>query len=95
MNAKETGSSTTGSSTEAKRHEAKFAKVLDGRKQPIRGLWQRNDRFYAQLKLEDALTSEKKTCRGPGKGKARAGWTGSGQEVDFFARNQRLLQRSS
>jgi integrase len=53
------------SSTERQSHHASFAKVLDGRKQPIRGLWQRNERFYAQLKLEDALTGEKKTRRVP------------------------------
>jgi len=36
---------------------ASFAKVLDGRKQPIRGLWKRNGRFYAQLKVENAITA--------------------------------------
>jgi len=46
-------------------HVAKYAKVRDGRKQPIRGLWERNGRFYAQLKIEDALTGEKKTRRVP------------------------------
>ena len=46
-------------------HVAKYAKVLDGRKQPIRGLWERNGRFYAQLKIEDSLTGEKKTRRIP------------------------------
>jgi integrase len=61
------GSSTAeqGSSTTRQTHNASFAKVLDGRKQPIRGLWQRNDRYYAQLKLEDPLTGEKKTRRVP------------------------------
>jgi hypothetical protein len=29
-------------------YEAIFAKVLDGRKQPIRGQWKRNTRFYGQ-----------------------------------------------
>jgi hypothetical protein len=28
-------------------HLARFAKVCDGRKQPIRGLWKRNGRYYA------------------------------------------------
>jgi len=35
-------------------HKASFAKVVDGRKQPIRGLWVRNGRFYARLTVEDA-----------------------------------------
>lgn len=46
-------------------HAATFSKVIDGRKQPIRGLWQRGDRFYAQLTIEDAFTGEKKTRRVP------------------------------
>jgi hypothetical protein len=27
--------------------------ILDGRKQPIRGLWQRNGAFYARLDVDD------------------------------------------
>lgn len=46
-------------------HGGRFTKVLDGRKQPIRGLWERNGRFYAQLKFEDANTGAKKTRRVP------------------------------
>jgi integrase len=30
----------------------KFVKVLDGRKQPIRGLWKRGENFYAQLQVD-------------------------------------------
>lgn len=54
-------------STKPKRqtHVAKFTKILDGRKQPIRGLWKRNDRFYAQLTFEDAATGVKRTRRVP------------------------------
>jgi integrase len=37
--------------------------VRDGRKQPIRGLWVRNGRFYAQITCEDGNTGEKKTRR--------------------------------
>src|SRR5262245_17617342 len=33
---------------------AKYQKVLDGRKQPIRGLWVRNDRYVARITAEDA-----------------------------------------
>ena len=46
-------------------HGDNFAKVLDGRKQPIRGLWVRNGRFYAQLKIENPITGLKKTRRVP------------------------------
>jgi integrase len=46
-------------------HSANFAKVLDGRKQPIRGLWVRNGRYYAQLKIENPVTGLKKTRRVP------------------------------
>jgi integrase len=46
-------------------HIASFAKVFDGRKQPIRGLWIRNGRFYAQLKIANAITGVKKTKRVP------------------------------
>lgn len=42
-----------------------YTKVLDGRKQPIRGLWERNGRFYAQLKVEDPETAQKKVRRIP------------------------------
>jgi integrase len=46
-------------------HGPTFAKALNGRKQPIRGLWIRNGRYYAQLKLEDLKTGSKKTRRIP------------------------------
>lgn len=44
-------------------HEAKFTKVLDGRKHPIRGLWIRNDRFYAQLTVFDPITGKNRVQR--------------------------------
>lgn len=44
---------------------APFVKVLDGRKQPIRGLWRRNDRFYAQLNVEDPATGGRRSIRRP------------------------------
>ena len=43
------------------RHGDTFAKVLDGRKQPIRGLWIRNGRYYARLSVEDS-SNGLKTC---------------------------------
>jgi integrase len=46
-------------------HGPTFAKVLDGRKQPIRGLWVRNGRYYAQLTVEDPNTGEKQVRRVP------------------------------
>lgn len=60
MKATETTSDTT---TEHKRqsHGQTFAKVKDGRKQDIRGLWVRNGRYYARLNVENPLTGIKKT----------------------------------
>ncbi len=42
-------------------HGQTFAKVLDGRKQEIRGLWVRNGRYYARLNIENPITGMKKT----------------------------------
>lgn len=54
-------SSESSSNTDAKvnSHALTFAKVLDGRKQPVRGLWQRGDRFYARLSIEDFRNGKK------------------------------------
>lgn len=38
---------------------------MDGRKQPIRGLWVRNGRYYAQLRFEDGTSGETKPRRVP------------------------------
>jgi integrase len=46
-------------------HAPTFAKVLDGRKHPVRGLWQRGKRFYAQLSIEDFTSGEKRVRRVP------------------------------
>lgn len=46
-------------------HVATFAKVVDGRKQPIRGLWIRGERFYAQLTVENPITGLKRVKRVP------------------------------
>jgi hypothetical protein len=59
------GTAEPGSSPKRQVHAPSFAKVLDGGKQPIRGLWEQNGRFYAPLKVEDSLTGEKKTRRIP------------------------------
>ncbi len=42
-----------------------YQKVVDGRKRPIRGLWQRNGRFYARLSIEDIQTGRKTVRRVP------------------------------
>ncbi len=46
-------------------HAISFSKVMDGRKQPIRGLWIRGSRYYARLNLENPITGVKKTRRVP------------------------------
>jgi integrase len=46
-------------------HGGTFAKVLDGRKQAIRGLWVRNGRYYAQLSIENPITGQKRVRRIP------------------------------
>lgn len=60
-------SSTSGSKTVVSRqnHGGSFTKVLDGRKQPVRGLWQRNGRFYAQISVEEFATGTKRVKRVP------------------------------
>jgi hypothetical protein len=56
MQAEATASSSKNSPVRRRQsHEANFAKVFDGRKQPIRGLWVRNGRYYAQLKIENPI----------------------------------------
>jgi integrase len=44
---------------------ATYKKVLDQRKRPIRGLWSRNGRYYAQLTVEDPHTGLKQVKRVP------------------------------
>src|ERR1700678_2151996 len=62
-----TATSTTSTNQDVGRqtHGAMFSKVLDGRKQPVRGLWERNGRFYAQLTIENPITGVKKVRRVP------------------------------
>jgi hypothetical protein len=45
-----------------------YQKVRDGRKQPIRGLWVRNGRFYARLTVEEPNTGQKSVRRVPVEG---------------------------
>jgi integrase len=44
---------------------APYQKVFDARKRRIRGLWLRNERFYAQLTIEDSGTGRKTVRRVP------------------------------
>lgn len=44
---------------------SQYQKALDDRKRPLRGLWVRNGRFYAQLTLEDPRTGQKRVRRVP------------------------------
>jgi hypothetical protein len=47
---------------------ATYSKVMDKRKRPIRGLWERNGRYYAQLTVEDQVTGIKQVKRAPMEG---------------------------
>ena len=49
---------------------AKYTKVLDQRKRAIRGLWERNGRYYAQITVEDLNTGIKRVKRVPLEGAA-------------------------
>jgi integrase len=42
-----------------------YQKVLDARKRPLRGLWIRNNRFYARLSVLDPNSGQKKVRRVP------------------------------
>lgn len=53
------------SETKRHNHTLTFSKVLDGRKQPIRGLWIRGARYYARLSVENPITGVKKMRRVP------------------------------
>jgi integrase len=67
MKAQGTVSSTNTSHTSnrSRRRAASFVKVCDGRKRAVRGLWQRNDRFYAQLTVTDPATGRNRVQRIP------------------------------
>src|SRR5271169_2355794 len=47
---------------------ATYSKVMDKRKRPVRGLWERNGRYYAQLTVEDQITGIKQVRRVPMEG---------------------------
>lgn len=49
----------------SRRKAVPFFKVLDARNQPIRGLWKRNDRYYARLTVGDPRTRKRQVRRVP------------------------------
>jgi hypothetical protein len=62
------GSNTEAGSIKRQTHAGKFTKVLDGRKQPIRGPYGpyvRNGRYYGRFTFEDENTGQNKTTRVP------------------------------
>ena len=65
MNPPATASNAPASKTSAIPRHLRYQKVKDGRKHPIRGLWFRNGRYYAQLSIPDATTGIKNVRRVP------------------------------
>src|SRR5580765_154453 len=61
MKATATASNASDDIKKSQSHALKFTKVKDGRKQPVRGLWKRGDRFYARLNVENPVTGAKRT----------------------------------
>ena len=64
QNATQSSAQLAGGRTRSHR-SATYQKALDGRKRPIRGLWVRNLRYYAQLVVEDFATGQKSVRRVP------------------------------
>ena len=62
---------------------ATYSKVCDKRKRPIRGLWERNGRYYAQITIEEPVTGMKRVRRVP--------LEGAGTEPQAIAKLQELL----
>ena len=62
----ESTTTTSTSSCQQRQHRpATYRKVLDKRKRPICGLWERNGRDYAQLTVEDQNTGLQQVKRVP------------------------------
>ena len=64
MNPIETVSNPTNDKTSIPRH-LQYQPVRNGRKQKIRGLWERNGKFYAQMTVKDPNTGQKKVTKIP------------------------------
>ena len=74
----------TGTVVSQNQHRAsRYNKVLDQRKRPIRGLWERNGRYYAQITVEDQVTGIKRVKRVP--------LEGAGTSAQAVAKFQELL----
>ncbi len=57
--------------SQSQHRAATYKKVLDQRKRAIRGLWERNGRYYAQITIEDSNTGIKSVKRVPLEGVAQ------------------------
>ena len=67
------GASPDNSTVRIRRQRAgQYQRVHDERKRPIRSLWVRNGRYYAQLTVEDEHTGQKQVRRVPLEGAASA-----------------------
>jgi len=64
-----------------------YTKVLDKRKHAIRGLWQRNGRYYAQMTVEDGVSGVKRVKRVP--------LEGATTDAQAVAKYQELLVQRS
>lgn len=64
MNPIETASNPTNDKTSIPRH-LRYQPVRNGRKQKIRGLWERNGKFYAQMTVKDPNSGKKKVTKIP------------------------------
>ena len=64
-------SKASGQNAHSRQHRiASYQRVSDARKHPVRGLWKRNARYYAQIAIEDPDTGKKKVRRVPLEGAA-------------------------
>jgi hypothetical protein len=71
MQAKATPSGSHNRSFRTRQHgQAPYQRIFDARKHPVRGLWKRNERYYAQITVEDSHTGFKKVKHVPLEGAA-------------------------
>jgi integrase len=64
MKSNATASNTNNQIVTVRQHRARqYAKVFDQRKRRVRGLWERNQTFYAQLTVDDEATGKKAVRR--------------------------------
>ncbi|MCI0539541.1 MAG: tyrosine-type recombinase/integrase [Verrucomicrobiales bacterium] len=71
MQAKAIPSDSSDQTVRTRQHrEAPYQRICDARKHPVRGLWKRNERYYAQITVDDSHTGHKKVKRIPLEGAA-------------------------